>query len=108
MEPGEPPRPARERAVPETGPKIECTMAERDVFARVWWVQDDVAVQRGRTSCLLIHDPRADLDLLEVRGRDRAEITSQAQVGGALLRQMESAAAPGVLRVLVVARVSGS
>ncbi len=108
MEPGELPGAARDGDHSLTAGKIEYDMAERDVVARARRVEDDVTIQHGRTGRDGIDHPRADLDGLEVRGRDRAEATGEPRVLRALFRHVESSAASGVPRVVVVARVSGS
>src|SRR6266550_469385 len=107
LEPAELPSPAPEGDRPRTGHEIEDDMTERAV-APALRVEGDVRVRRGRAGCRCINDPGADADLLQVRGRDRAEGTREPRVLGALFRHVESSAAPGVLPVVVVARVSGS
>src|SRR5437870_2440992 len=84
--------PARERAVAETSYTIECAVAERGVVARARRVDDDVAVHQCRTRRRGIDDGRADFDLLEVRGRDRAEGAGETRVRRALLCHMELSA----------------
>src|SRR5205823_13702580 len=108
MEPGELPGAARDSDHSLTARKIEDDMAERDAVARARRVEGDVTVQHGGTRRDGIDDLRADLDVLEVRGRDRAKATSETRVLRALLRHVESSATRGVTSVVVVARVSGS
>src|SRR6202035_1135404 len=81
--------PVREGAQSEICRQIERATADRPVS--VPCVEDDVTVQQARrnTSRLVIEDMGADLDLREVRGRERAKGTSGARVLRALLRQME-------------------
>src|SRR3972149_7389350 len=93
MEPGELPRPARERGHSGAGPKIEVDMAERHVVARARRIEDDVGVQEGEGQRLEIDDPRANLDPREGRGGDRAVVTGGARVRRALLREVDVAAA---------------
>src|SRR6266550_111012 len=98
LEPSELPGPARDGDHSLTTRKIEDDLAERDVVARARRVEGDVTVQHGSTWCDCVDDPRADLDVLEVRGRDRAEATGEARVLRALLGHVESSAAQGGLR----------
>jgi hypothetical protein len=70
-------------------------MAERFVVAGPRRVEDDVGVKPGRTSRLRIDDSRADLDLLDVRRRDRAELTCEAVILRALFQDMEISASHG-------------
>src|SRR5205085_9505975 len=91
LEPCEPPGPARERDEAGTAREVERDVAGRGVVA-VPRVEDDVAVERARSGRLGINDPRAHVDRVEVRGRDRAEGTGEACVGRALLRHMEDSA----------------
>src|SRR5256885_14735601 len=93
MEPGELAGPARDGDHSLTSSKIQYDMADRDAVTRAGRVEDEVTVQHGRTRRDCIDDPRADLDGLEVRGRDRAEAAREARVLRALLRHVESAAA---------------
>jgi len=89
------PRPARERAQSQTGREIECAVAERFVVAGPRRVEDDVTVQRGCANRLCIDDPRADLDRLDVRGGDRAEITRATLIVPTLFGDMEFTASRG-------------
>src|SRR4029079_846193 len=72
----------RERAAPEPRHKIELAVAARDVVAPPRAVDPDGAVDRQRAEVrgLYIDDPGADLDLRDVRGRDRAEVPRGARV----------------------------
>src|SRR5512132_1718315 len=95
LEVGELPGPAKERDHAGQGRKIEHDMPERGVVPRP--VDHEVTVQHAGTriaGCRGIDDPRAELDRVEVRGRDRAELTGVAEVVLAVLRHMELSA-PG-------------
>jgi len=70
-------------------------MTERFVITGSRRVEDDVSVQPGRTSRFRIDDSRADLDLLDVRRRDRAELTREAVILRALFQDMEISASHG-------------
>ena len=75
MKPGELPGPARERAASEKVVlRVERAVAGRRVVAWPRQVEGDgTARRRTEIGRLEIDDPRADLDRLEVRGRDRTE-----------------------------------
>src|SRR5207248_2674367 len=94
MEVRELPGPTRERAQSNTGRKIQMAMAEGEIVAGLRRVEDDVTVQRESTeiSPLGVDDRRADLDRIDVRGLDRAEVTGLAPVRPAVLRHMEFSA----------------
>ena len=57
-------------------------MAEREIVARPRRVENDVTVQSesGEISALGVDDRRIDLDRIEVRGRDGAEVTGLTRV----------------------------
>ena len=95
---GEFPGPARERHRSLTGRESENDVAERSVVAGAGRVERDVAVKHGRTRRDSIDDLRADLDLLDVRGRDRTEATGEARVLPAILCHMQSSASREGLR----------
>src|SRR4029453_7992624 len=88
------PGPTREGAESDTGHKIEVTVAECDVVAGPGRVEDHVAVQRERHEISRpgIDDPRANLDRIEGRGRDRADVTGMAGPRRALLGHMDRSA----------------
>src|SRR5439155_1760018 len=93
MEPGELPGAARDGDHSLTAGEIEYDMAERGAVAPARRVEDDVTIQHGRTRRDGIDHPRADLDVLEVRGCDRAEATGEPRVLRALLCYVERPAA---------------
>src|SRR3954453_11624604 len=84
MEPGKLAGPAREDASScsiDVG-EINSAVAEGDVVARPWGVEDDVTVEEELgTGGAEIGDSRADLDLLQGRGCDSAEVIGPALVG---------------------------
>lgn len=90
LEAGERSGPARERHHAGPSRKIEHDMARRGVAGS--GLQDNIRVQGARPLRLGVDDPRADRDLLEIRGRDRADVTGEARVCRALLCHTEVAA----------------
>src|SRR6476646_10890059 len=83
-------RPAREGDHAGVRGEIEDDVAERCVVARP--VDDEVAVQHAGSGIARsrgVDDPRAGLDRVEVRGRDRAELAGSAVIVLAVLRHMK-------------------
>jgi DNA-binding SARP family transcriptional activator len=98
IEVGELPGPAGERHRSLTGGQSENNVAERCVVAWARWVEGDVAVQHGRARRDCIHDLRTDLDLGNVRGRDRAEAAGEARVLRTFLRHVKGSTSRKGLR----------
>jgi hypothetical protein len=87
LESRELPRPSRERRRALVGLKIEYDVAFRGVPGPR--IEDDVGVKGALARRLGVDDLRARFDLLEIRGRDRAEVTCAARVFRALFGDLE-------------------
>ena len=88
-EPGQKPRPVRQRAKSKPGRIIKCATADRPVPAPC--VEDDVTVQHARRNArhLVVENLRAGRDLPEVGECDSAMVSGVACVPRAVLLYME-------------------
>src|SRR6266516_1266603 len=102
MEPSEAPGSARKGDLTGIGGEREYDVSESDVSGA--GVENEVAVQPGGPSCLQVEDPRTGGDRREVRGLDRAELTSLTVVVRTLLGHMESSVSRRVMRAARLAR----
>src|SRR5687768_14206489 len=87
LESHELPRPSREGGRTLAGGKIENDMASRGIPGPR--VEDDVRIERAFARRVSVDDLRARFDPVEIRRRDRAEVTRSARVFRAFFGDLE-------------------
>jgi hypothetical protein len=83
----------REPARSNTGYQTQRAMAKRNAVASPERADLHVGIQQPGDRILCVADRRASRDLIEVRGRDRADVTGAARVRRAFFPDMELSAA---------------